>query len=281
MAIGESSEGERVRPILLDGLREHLARELDPGPVGVIKELPPAEIVVVRDDVPRRDPLDRAALPVGELDPERRDDAPRDFLLDGENVLELAVELTRPEMVPVRYVHQLARHPDPAADFSYAAFHHRLDTQFAADCPHVLAFPFERERRRPRGDPEPVDLGERVDDLLRHAVAEIVLILLGAEIDEGQNADRPLEDPVATRSPPPERIARPGDSRSASISDAVWYRSARSFAMASSITRAIPGGVSGLRSVTGTGSSLRSEYTTAGSYSPLEGELARQSSRRG
>ena len=74
-------------------------------------------------------------------------------------------------------------------DAPHRALEHRGDAEPRAQIAHVLAQPLEREHRGARGDVEPLDLGERVDQLVGDAVAEVLVLGIGARVDERQHRD--------------------------------------------------------------------------------------------
>ncbi len=58
------------------------------------------------------------------------------------------------------------------------------------DTTQVASLPARTEGRRQRRDADPNDADERVHDLLGHALAEVLLALVGAHVGEGQHRDR-------------------------------------------------------------------------------------------
>jgi hypothetical protein len=53
----------------------------------------------------------------------------------------------------------------------------------------VLTPALELERRRPADDFQARNLGKQIDDFLRHAVGEVLLILFLAHVGERENRD--------------------------------------------------------------------------------------------
>ncbi len=188
-AIGDAGEGERVVLVDVDGSFEHATRILDPGPAPLVKELPPAQVVLVGLDVFGRRLLDGPLFALAEHDSQRFDDVAGDLVLDLENVLELAVVALRPEVVAVGHANQLGGDPQPAARLAHAALENRGDLELPADLADVLALALEREGRGAGCDPERLDLGQGVDDVFRDTVAEILVLRVIAHIDERQHRD--------------------------------------------------------------------------------------------
>ena len=84
------------------------------------------------------------------------------------------------------------------------------DAEAAGDRAHVLVLALERERRGARDDLELGVVREVIDQLLRQAIREILLIVLLAHVDERQHRDRFARSPVRRRWPALHlRSARP------------------------------------------------------------------------
>ncbi len=114
------------------------------------------------------------------------------LVLQLEDVVERAVETVGPEMRSIGCVNQLCGDPHPAASFAHRAFEHIADTQFATDLLHIDRLALVNEGRIAGDDKEPADAGECGDDLLDHAVGEILLLRVAADIGKGQHRDRRL-----------------------------------------------------------------------------------------
>jgi hypothetical protein len=83
-------------------------------------------------------------------------------------------------------VDQLGRDPHPLARLAHRAFQRVTHTELAADLLHVNGLALVRKARIAGDDEEPADARERRDDLLDHAVGEILLLRIAAQIGEGQ-----------------------------------------------------------------------------------------------
>ena len=68
---------------------------------------------------------------------ESGDDFACDFVLDGKDVLEVAVIAFRPDVVAAGRLQQLHRDPQAVPGAAHAAFQHVTDAEFAADLAHV------------------------------------------------------------------------------------------------------------------------------------------------
>ena len=121
---------------------------------------------------------------------QRRGDRLGDLLLDGEDVVQLAVERAGPELEAGAAVHQPRRDPQPVLGLAHAPLEQRADAQPPRDLAAVDRRAAEAERGAARGDAQPGDAPERGDDLLGHAVAEVLLVARLAEVLERQHGER-------------------------------------------------------------------------------------------
>ena len=155
-----------------------------------VEEVLPLQVVVVRLEVlgPSRD--DRALFPREQPDLQRSGDREGDLVLDFEDVLHLPVVPLGPEVIAVRDAHELGGDAEAGPGAADAPFQHRSHPELGADSAHVLVLPFEGESRGARGDAERLDLRQRVDDLLRDAVAEVLVLRVGAHVPEREHRDR-------------------------------------------------------------------------------------------
>ena len=87
-------------------------------------------------------------------------------------------------------MNELRRHTDAAAGAAHAALEHVRHAERAGNPADVLVLPFERERRRARDHLEAGHLRERVDDLFRETVAEILVVGIPAHVGEREHGDR-------------------------------------------------------------------------------------------
>src|ERR1700682_3019131 len=87
-------------------------------------------------------------------------------------------------------VNQLAGDPHPVPGFAHRAFQNIADAKLDPDLLYIDGLPFVGEARIAGDHEEPADAGERGDDLLDHAIGEIFLLPVVAEIGEGEYDDR-------------------------------------------------------------------------------------------
>ena len=85
--------------------------------------------------------MDLLRLGIEDLRGDGPHDAPRQLLLDREDVLEHPVVSLRPDVVAAQRVDQLAGDPDSIDRLADAAFQDVADTELARDDPHVHGRP--------------------------------------------------------------------------------------------------------------------------------------------
>lgn len=80
------------------------------------------------------------------------DDGVRNFILDGEDVGQVAIEALRPDVGAVGGGDQLGRDAHAGAGFAHAAFEQELDAEFLADVLHFHRATLVGERGVARDD---------------------------------------------------------------------------------------------------------------------------------
>jgi hypothetical protein len=133
--------GQREAGVDADRGAEELARRLDVAAIGAVEELAAAQVELVGRDVVRRRPLQSPAILRREHAAELLRDQLGDLLLDGEDVLELAVEALRPHLIAVVGARQLNPDAQAVAGLAHAAVEHRGDAEPGADLAHVVPPP--------------------------------------------------------------------------------------------------------------------------------------------
>jgi hypothetical protein len=169
--------------------RQRLGGGLARQPVNV--RHPAQEIVVGVEALGRlaRGPLDFGLL---ELRRDRADHARGHLILQIEDVFDAAVEMVGPQMRAGRNIDELRRDAHPLRQLAHAAFEHVAHAQLSTDLLHVHGPSLVGEARVARDHEQPADVTERGDDVLDHAVGEVVLPGVVAHVLEGQDGDRRL-----------------------------------------------------------------------------------------
>ncbi len=93
-------------------------------------------------------------------------------------------------MVAVGDVHQLCRDAQVLSGFSNASFEHRLHAKLLSDIANIEILTLEREGGRSGDHAQIPELRKRIDEFLRHAVTEILLVLVRTHICERQDGYR-------------------------------------------------------------------------------------------
>ena len=119
-----------------------------------------------------------------------RDNLLGDFVLNREDVFEVAVVLFRPDMMAGFRIDQLSGHANPAACLANTAFDDISRAEYFADLPYVGRAAFEGEGRISRDHRERPPTREGGNDVLRQTVGEIFLLGIVGHILERQHGDR-------------------------------------------------------------------------------------------
>jgi hypothetical protein len=138
------------------------------------------------------------------------DDVCSHLVLQIEDVVDIAVESLRPEIRARDGVDQLAGDPHAAGRLAQAAFKDVAHAKFPADLLHVDCPALVGEARVSRDDENAALARQGRDDVLHHAVHEVVLGRIAAEIEKGQNGNgRPLWKSQSRRGRMRSRFRRP------------------------------------------------------------------------
>ncbi len=116
-------------------------------------------------------------------------DAGRNLVLDCKHVFEFLVERLGPEVITIRGIHQLGGHAYAVLRLADAAFEDCADAELPADPAHIPAARVELERRGPGRHLELVNHRQCIENLFGDTLAEVALLLLGADVDERQHGD--------------------------------------------------------------------------------------------
>ena len=122
---------------------------------------------------------------------QRGHDRARDLVLQREHVVELAIVPLRPDVAPVVRRRELRGDAQAVVRLPDCALEHDGHAEQGADGANILRLAFEGEDRRTRGDAQAFDLGERVDQLVRDAIAQVFVVRIHAGVHERQHGDRP------------------------------------------------------------------------------------------
>ena len=115
------------------------------------------------------------------------DDGQGDLVLDVEDVAIFAVEPLRPEVHPRPGVDELGRDAEEVPGLANAALEDGPDAQLPSDLADVELHVLEGERGRAGHDPDPLEAGQGVDELLGQSFAEIIVVLGRAHVGEGKD----------------------------------------------------------------------------------------------
>ena len=151
-----------------------------------------AQVEIVSGEVRRRPRGGAAHLGRLQRRFDNAGDVDRNLVLKLEHVFQRPIEAVGPEMRTGLCNEQLPGDTHPAAAFAHAAFEDIAHAQFAADLLYVDRLALVGEARIAGDDKEPADAREGGDDLLDHAIGEIVLLRVARHVLERQYRDRGL-----------------------------------------------------------------------------------------
>jgi hypothetical protein len=100
------------------------------------------------------------------------------------------LEATRPAVIAARGIDELHGDAQPIASPAHAPLHYRGDCQLPPDFTHVHAGIAKSERAAAAGNAQSGHAIERIDQLLRHTLAEGALVALRSHVGEWQYRDR-------------------------------------------------------------------------------------------
>jgi hypothetical protein len=121
---------------------------------------------------------------------QRRDDSVGDLVLDGEDVVQLAVVGFRPQVAILHRVDQLGSDAHPVAGLAHAALEDVVDLQLARDHRRAQLPALVGERRSARRHADVVHLDQHVEQFLGDTVREVLVVRVRAHVDERQHRDR-------------------------------------------------------------------------------------------
>ena len=129
------------------------------------------------------------AIVAGRFDPagERADDRAAHLVLDGEDVLDLAVVALGPDVPVGLGIDQLHGDSDTVAGFANAPLDDIVNSELARDVLDLDRPALVHERRVSGDNQEIAEPGQLGDDVLGEAVDEELLFGIAAHVDEGQH----------------------------------------------------------------------------------------------
>jgi hypothetical protein len=125
-----------------------------------------------------------------ESEPQRVDDLARETLLDGENVLQRAVELVGPELCVGPGVDELRGNPEVGTSAPDTSGQHIARAELARDGTQVLVAPLQAHRGLSRDDAQRLDHREVGNHLVGEAIGEMIGLLFPGHDRERQDRDR-------------------------------------------------------------------------------------------
>jgi len=123
-----------------------------------------------------------------------------DLVLKPDDVAEITLVASRPEVSFGVGIDELRRHPNVIAVAHHGTLQDRIDVQDLRDLRKRLFRIPELHDRLPRYDPQRADLGEVADQGVRHPIGEVLVSAIARQIRQGEDGDR-LDPRARPRSP--------------------------------------------------------------------------------
>src|SRR5712671_5077943 len=186
---GETGIGWAIVGVERDGVLKHFSTALQVRLRQTRQVLAPAQVILIRGGAglwPQHGLLFVLAKDVAA---QGSGYAFGDFVLDGKDVVEFAIETARPPVKAGSDFNELNGDAQAVVGFANAAFEQSAYAEMTADCTDVSAGRPKLKRSGARGHAQAVDLGQGVDDFLGKTFAEVVLIAGGTHIRKGKNGD--------------------------------------------------------------------------------------------
>ena len=186
----QAGVGRRIVRVQGDGTVEHLGALPQIARRHPRQALPAAQVVLVGHR-PGLRPRQCLLLPLAQrVASQRGRYVVCDLGLDREHLLERAIEALRPAVMARGHLHQLHGDPQVIVRLAHAAFEQCPHSQRPPDLAHVRTRAAVLEGGRSRRHAQAFDLRQRVDQLLRQPLAEVILIAPRAHVGERQHRNR-------------------------------------------------------------------------------------------
>jgi hypothetical protein len=118
-----------------------------------------------------------------------------DLILDGKNILQVAIIVLGPKMARALGIDQLRGDPDAVSSLANAPLQNVTDPEVASDVAHVSRLPLPLEARIAGDDEESAKARQLSGDVLGEAIDKIFLLRISAQIGEGEDRDsRPIRE---------------------------------------------------------------------------------------
>src|SRR5262249_10785626 len=151
-----------------------------------------AQVIVIGVEALGRLPSDALDLGLLQLRSNGSHHARSHLVLQVKYVFQSTIEAARPQMRRCRGIDELPGDAHLGTRLADAALEHIPHTQFAAHLPYVHGATLVSEARIACDHEQPVHARQRRDDLLHHAVREVFLFRIAADVYEWQHCNRRL-----------------------------------------------------------------------------------------
>ncbi len=151
-------------------------------------------------------------LSTRQLHLEGRHNVPGDLILHREDIFQHPVIALGPQVRAGRRVDELGRNADPLGRFAHTALQHIPHAEILTHLLHLHGLPLIGKHRRTRNHEHAGNLGEGRDEILGHAIAEILLLRVVTQVRQREHGDGRLVRECERR----PHFRQPGGRRSTS-----------------------------------------------------------------
>src|SRR5207248_10552130 len=131
-----------------------------------MQKVPASQVISISFNVFRRHLPDRLLLLRQQLHLQLFHNGVGDFVLNGEDIRQVAIEALGPDMAAILAVNELSSYPDARSRLSHASFQDKSNTKLPADLLYLHRFIFVGKGSVTRDNEKPGDLGQVSDDVL-------------------------------------------------------------------------------------------------------------------
>src|SRR2546430_7642294 len=189
--VTQARPGQRIRGVLVYGALKVLLGLSEAGRVTPREEVAALEIEVVGLGALGGALCQGGPRWAGKVHAQRRDDCPRDLILDGKDipVPRVPIILLRPDLVALRHVDELGADSSPGSSNPNAAVQYVAGMELPPDLLRGDILASEPDHPGSSQDAQSLDLPQGGAELLRHAIAEGSIRRVATDILEFQHGD--------------------------------------------------------------------------------------------
>src|SRR6266404_4549930 len=155
-----------------------------------MQKVPASQVIGISFNIFRRHLPDRLLLLRQQLHLELFHNGVGDFVLNSEDVGQVAIKTLGPDMTAVLAANELSSYPHARSGFPHASLQDKSNAKLLTDLLHFYGLVFVGKGGVARDNEQAGDLGQVSDDVLRDAIAKILLLRVAAHVVKRQNGNR-------------------------------------------------------------------------------------------